>query len=341
MHKLKNWLKHNSKYSKIIVRSVQFIILLFLIKPFITIDFSKQKVNKVLASYQSKFARQIGVSSRQLKMTGKTNVPGTLITLVNPKSKWAVLTDNEGKFNLPDIDWYPGKSYFIRFRFDKEKTAEIETFAPWKYPENGSLDLGTIDLLTLFKKNQREHTYMTVAFDSINQKYYQELYSKVTEGLKTEEEKAIALTKFVSQKRVKKKKPLSKVLTARQLLEPNEPYSYTCGELSNALAHLAFAGDFKVRCIDMILNGNPGETPYTHVVVEIFYNQKWHLYDPNFGVAYRNQNGEIASYQEIRLDDKLLNNSIKIYEMAETSPKWLQDIYAEGVHQKFLVNIRP
>lgn len=337
MHKLKALVKIDPKHAKKLTRLIQCSILILLIKPFVTIDFSEQKVKRLLASYQSKFAYQIGISPRELKMTGKTNIPNVFVTLVNPISKWSVLTDREGKFSLPEIDWYPGKSYFIKFNLDRDKTVEMESFAPWKYPENGNLDLGNIDLVTLFKKNQKEYNYMAIAFDFVNQQYYQELYSKVTEGLSTEEEKVIALTRFVSQKRVKKKKPLSRVLTAKQLLEPEEPFSYTCGELSNALAHLAYAGDFQVRCIDMILKDKPSEKPYTHVVVEIFYKKKWHLYDPNFGVAYKNESGEIASYQEIRLDDKVLNNSIKIYEFAEQQPKWLHDIYANGIHQKFCV----
>jgi hypothetical protein len=48
----------------------------------------------------------------------------------------------------------------------------------------------------------------------------------------------------------------------------------------------------------------------THVVVEVFYDGGWHLYDPTFAVKFRNRDGEVASYKELRLDTSLISDDL-------------------------------
>ncbi len=337
MSKLEFLSKINYKFYQKLFFIIIFILLIISIKPFIKLDFSKEKFNQVFASYQNKLAHQIGVSPKEIVITGKTNVTGCLVNLVNPNSKWNVLTDNEGKFKLPEITWYPGKSYSLKFSLENNKSFPIEIFAPWEYPKSGNLDLGFIDL-ALALKNQslkQQPSYNSIPFDANNKEYYEQLYSNITNTICGEEEKIMALTKYVCQKRVEKKKVSIDIWTPRQLLEPTEPFSYTCGELSSALAHLAYVGNFKINYIDMILDIPTRHKPYTHVVVELYYQGKWHLYDPTFGTAYKNEKGEIASYQEIRLNPKILDNPIRLYSEAKLHTNWLHNLYAEGVHQTF------
>lgn len=337
MSKLEFLSKINYKFYQKLFYFIIFILLITIIKPFIKLDFSKQKFAQVFASYQNKLAHQIGVSPKEIVITGKTNVAGCLVNLVNPNSKWSVLADSEGHFKLPEITWYPGKNYCLKLSLENNKSFQTEIFAPWEYPESGNLDLGFIDL-ALALKNQslkQQPSYNLIPFDTKNKEYYEQLYSNITSNICGEEEKIMALTKFVCQKRVAKKKVSIDIWTPRQLLEPTEPFSYTCGELSSALAHLAYAGNFKINYIDMILDKDPTQRPYTHVVTEIYYQGKWHLYDPTFGTAYRNEKGEIASYQEIRLNPKILDNPIRLYPEAKLHTNWLHNLYAEGVHQNF------
>jgi hypothetical protein len=337
--KLAFLLKINYKFYKKLFFCITFIILIIIIKPFIKLDFNKQRFNQVFASYQGKLAHQIGVSPKEIIITGKTNIAGCLVSLVKPNSKWSVLADSEGHFKLPEITWYPGKIYYLKLSLEDNKSYQTEIFAPWEYPKSGNLDLGFIDLeLTLKNQSLKLQPSNLIPFDTKNKKYYEQLYSSITTNICGEEEKIMALTKFVCQKRVAKKKVSIDIWTPRQLLEPSEAFSYTCGELSSALAHLVYVGNFKINYIDMILDKDSAHKPYTHVVLEVYYQGKWHLYDPTFGTAYKNEKGEIASYQEIRLNPKILDNPIRLYSEAKLHTNWLHNLYSEGVHQKFAFN---
>ena len=59
-----------------------------------------------------------------------------------------------------------------------------------------------------------------------------------------------------------------------------------------------------------------------HVVVEIFYDNEFHLYDPNLEVIPKNKNGKVLSISELIQDDFLLNkyydsNTIKLLKNIE------------------------
>ena len=47
----------------------------------------------------------------------------------------------------------------------------------------------------------------------------------------------------------------------------------------------------------------------THVVVEVYYGDGWQLFDPTYGVEFRDSRGEVASYREIRLNPALIVNT--------------------------------
>jgi len=56
-----------------------------------------------------------------------------------------------------------------------------------------------------------------------------------------------------------------------------------------------------------------------HVVAEVYYNLKWHMFDVDRGLYYRNKGGGIASIDEIYQDLSLLNQTIVDFD----KPKWL------------------
>jgi hypothetical protein len=70
-----------------------------------------------------------------------------------------------------------------------------------------------------------------------------------------------------------------------------------------ALATLAEAGNYETRMIDLIDSSDP---PSARMVVEIYYADRWHLYDPITGSTYSNSQGGIASYKDLRLDPNLI-----------------------------------
>ena len=90
------------------------------------------------------------------------------------------------------------------------------------------------------------------------------------------------------------------LISPRRILETGSQY---CGHLSAAMATLLASGHYPVREIHLSNGQNP---PSTHAVVEVFYGGAWHLYDPTYGTVYRNGNGEVASYKELRLDPSLI-----------------------------------
>ncbi|HJZ67627.1 MAG TPA: hypothetical protein VKF81_05875, partial [Blastocatellia bacterium] len=76
----------------------------------------------------------------------------------------------------------------------------------------------------------------------------------------------------------------------------------------------------------------------THVVVEVLYNGEWHLYDPTFGYKLQNEQGEVLSYKDVRLNPKLINENL----FARFSPKarrrlaaLLAEIYGTGYHHYY------
>ena len=103
--------------------------------------------------------------------------------------------------------------------------------------------------------------------------------------------------------------------------------------MSIALAAIAEAGNYKTRVIHLS-DGKPEIT--AHSVVEIYYADGWHLFDPTLGVYFRNSRGSVASYKELRFDTSLLSpgafqNSPRIHEL----PDWLLSVYKSGFHHFF------
>lgn len=81
-----------------------------------------------------------------------------------------------------------------------------------------------------------------------------------------------------------------------QCAEPHNPAillnsleSGYCDDASAVLANLGKAAGLTTRVIE--LSG--------HVVMEFFYNDNWHLFDPDKKVYYQNNNGEIAGINQL------------------------------------------
>ena len=78
----------------------------------------------------------------------------------------------------------------------------------------------------------------------------------------------------------------------------------------------------------------------THVAVEVFYADGWHLYDPTYGVFFLNESGVVASYKELRLNPSLMTTGAFQQlkpEIARAALAWMPSVYSSGLHQLYHV----
>ncbi len=92
-------------------------------------------------------------------------------------------------------------------------------------------------------------------------------------------------------------------------------YGY-CDDSATVLAQLATLSNFDARIVFLT----------EHVVAEIFYNDKWHMLDPDREVFYTNKNGEIASIGDIFNDKNLIKQTTEIF----NRPEWVYNKQLEA-----------
>lgn len=92
-----------------------------------------------------------------------------------------------------------------------------------------------------------------------------------------------------------------------QCAEPHNPAillnsleSGYCDDASAVLANLGKTAGLLTQVIE--LNG--------HVVMQFFYNNNWHLFDPDKKVYYQNNNAEVASLEQLYSTPKLLEDGL-------------------------------
>lgn len=296
---------------------------------------SRKFINRQIAGTQKRLARWRRIESKLMSIKGRVNLPSSRIQTADPNYKWASLADSEGRFLLPDLHWFPGTSHKLIISSDETPNYQIEIFAPWTFPEGGTLETGELN-----SKIEEANAVTRISgisnadYDDLNDPYYRELFRAITEGKQSDEEKITAVNHYVAKKRIKKKKFPDKSVSPVQLLNSESPYSFLCGSMSRALAHLTAAGGYETRWVDMI-KMKEGKRPITHVVVEVFYAGRWHLYDPTYGVSYKNDGGNIASYREIRIQPNILSQHQVSIREGEKLPGWLAEVYSTGLHRVY------
>jgi hypothetical protein len=122
-------------------------------------------------------------------------------------------------------------------------------------------------------------------------------------------------------------------VSPREVLEHGSHY---CGQLAVALATLAEAGNYRARVLDLI---DRAERPSTHMVAEVFYGDRWHLYDPFLEGAAGIRNGRVASYRELRLDADLTSGKPVREHLPGSGhgANWIADLYRSGLHHYYYV----
>jgi transglutaminase-like putative cysteine protease len=254
-----------------------------------------------------KLARWRGKQPRFMSIAGRLNVPAAQIQALDSRSGWATLADNDGAFVLPIEMWYPSARYELVISTDDTVGRLIKVTAPADFPEDGVFKVGELDvsrgapveLASLIGVNSvsRED------FDYKNREYYQDLYDKLTAGRQSDEEKIDAMNEFVACK-LNYNETQWELGSPRRVLERGSEY---CGHLSIAMQTLLEIGGYRARAIHMSDGRNPLGT---HAVVEVFYDGGWHLFDPTFGLKFRNKDGTVASYRDIRLNTSLISEDL-------------------------------
>jgi hypothetical protein len=80
--------------------------------------------------------------------------------------------------------------------------------------------------------------------------------------------------------------------------------------------------------------------PAAHMVTEIYYGDRWHLYDPTTGIALRTKVGRVASYKDLRLDAKLVSSVLPNHlpEVIDPQDNWAVGIYRSGLHHYYYLD---
>jgi|GEM_PF-1299790 len=296
---------------------------------------ARHTLRRAIAKTEIRLARWRGKKPRLMSIAGRLNTPAAQIQALDSRSGWATLADNGGEFVLPLEMWYPRAPYELVISTDDSVGRLIKVTAPEEYPENGVFSVGELDvsrgaqvkLASLIGVN----SFNVQDFDYRNREYYQDLYDSLTAGKPSDEEKIDVVYNFVACK-LNYNETQWELGSPRRVLEGGSEY---CGHLSIAMQTLLEVGGYRTRAIHTSDGKQP---PGTHAVVEVFYNEGWHLYDPTFGLKFLNKDGTVASYRDIRLDTSLISEEL----LARFTEKVQRDlrtllpaVYGTGYHHYF------
>ena len=164
----------------------------------------RHTAHKAIVKTKLKLAEWKGAKPRLLEITGKLAAPGVQVQALDSRYGWANLSDQEGRFSIPDVMWYPGATYDLLLSEDGYKGRLIAVAAPQKCPENGILDLGELDL-----KQGRDvdlhklpgiNSLSYQIYDAANKQYYKDLFETLTADKTSDAEKIDAVNSYVALK---------------------------------------------------------------------------------------------------------------------------------------------
>ncbi|MCI0489039.1 MAG: carboxypeptidase-like regulatory domain-containing protein [Blastocatellia bacterium] len=292
------------------------------------------KAEMKVAAWQGQSPRRISLSGR-VTTASSGPLAGGQIEALDSVSGWAALTDRTGRFVLRDVIWYPKADYTLIVEANAYQTRQIKLSAPEIYPVEGVLDLGElsfeggclIDTSDLSGRNSISY----VAYDERNIEHYKKLFDGLTEGRETDEEKLEAINRYVASKFVATDSS-KRYRAPREVLDKG---SHSGWGLVLTMATIAEAGNYKTRMIDLIDGASP---LIAHMVIEVYYGNGWHLYDPVIGTAFRNKSGKVASYKEIRMDASLISLEHvpkELFKIFDYTDDKMAAVYNSGFHHYY------
>jgi hypothetical protein len=299
---------------------------------------NRHKVQRIIVKSKVALNRWQGREPSLVSIVGDTGLPGARVQVLDSRSGWATLCDGEGKFLLPDVLCYPGATYDLVVSPDENTGYIVRAYAP-SSPPSGLIDAGRIILnadtevsLTNLP-GLASITYQS--FDSENRDYYRRVFDELSARKSSDEEKVDAVNTYIAAK-LNYDESQWELGSPRRILERGSQY---CGHLSMAMATI-LAVAYPVRIIDLRDGAIP---PNTHVAVEVFYEGDWHLYDPTYGVKFKNKEGRIISYREIKLNPALISPDL-FSAFRQRYPKIsldsLANVYTSGHHHFYYLSYR-
>lgn len=284
-----------------------------------------------------------GIKPQNLKLAGKIiknnqEINGVEIELLNSDSGWAAMTNETGDFSLPFVKWHPHRNYTLLITLNDYQSRQITIPAPKNYPKAGVLELGTIEFEKTFNIADVEllKNISLLTFDKQNQAYYQEIFDKLTAQAKTDEEKISNICHYVNSKLLLPETDNNESIyftksSPKQILERGSQY---CGNLALAMMTIAEAGNYKTRLIDLI---DEKSLSISHTVVEVFYQDRWHVYDPVTGNAVKANSKRVLSYKEIKLDKTFYsaNEMPKHLFKIAADKDWTNQLYSDNFHHYY------
>ena len=307
------------------------IVLAALYSPFSFSARLRHKVKRALVAAEKSLSEWRGYKSGLISIKGETGLAGAQVQVLDSKSGWASLCDLEGRFTIPDIVWYSNAGYELIVSTDDSKGKKIKIDAPSTFPPDGVMEVGRLPLDDAIEVAQERLPGMNLVsfqrYDFQNRDYYRKLYEDLTAGKTSHEENVDAVNNYIA-KRLNYNETQWDLGSPRRVIDQGSQY---CGHLSLAMATVLAVG-YSTRIVNMRDGADP---PNTHVVVEVFYKGEWHLYDPTYGVAFKDKDGRVVSYKELRLDPGLISEETfsafrQLY--PKTSFYRLRNIYNSGYH---------
>lgn len=315
-------------------------------------------LKKGMTRTRLQLARWSGLNPQLSGLYGKVNQPGVVIEVLDSPSGWASLTNQEGEFQLPEEWCYPGATIDLLVTAPNRPPQVCSVAVPDNRTGSG-FHLGSISLQTASTINEPDilgrNSISQLKYDVENAGYYRRLFEKLTEGKASSAEKIDALNIFVAAK-LNFDESTAEFSSPRQMLERGSKF---CGPLAIAMATLAQAGGYPARVLHL---RNAGANSNFHAVVEVYYDQAWHLYDATYGIKFLNDAGMVASYEQLRHQSHLItpeivkalipkarrsafawtpdpSNSLYVFLVEprefEGIETWMPDIYASGMHHLF------
>ena len=301
----------------------------------------QRSIRRFLMRAELRLAALRGQQPRQVSITGKLlghgaqveALKGARITAVESTSGYSALSDIEGRFVLPHLMWYPGASYNLSVNADAYHSKLFKITTASDCPAEDILDIGVLRFDDGYEAGEATQIRL-LEYDDSNNGYYEDVFARLTKSLASDERKIETVNKFVATKLNYDERAAS-FKSPRQILERGSCF---CSNLALAMAAITQAGGYPTRTIHL------SDTPQylnTHVVVEVYYGEQWHLYDPTYGVSFANRLGAVASYRELRLDADLVSiaafSSLKP-ETVRSILSWMPDTYRAGFHQIYQVH---
>lgn len=243
-------------------------------------------------------------------------------------SSWAAFTDSEGRFLLRDTTVRSGDSITLVVDGDGAES-RVATLRVPGGDETGIADLGAIDVSAMqsIKADTRRAMDGSQAFDRNNLEWYRGVAAAVTAGSSTDQERVTALHAFVAG-RYARPADNGPVETPRRTIEIGTLFS---GPLPVAMATLTHAAGYETRLVAI---SAPRPVDMEHTVVEVFYDGRWHLFDPAFGVVAVNDLGEIANHEDLVRHPALID---RMPYAAAARPGWrgaeIPMLLRSGVHR--------